>query len=71
MSRNHIHFAKHKNLSSGIRRNAEVYIYIDIEKAMKDGIKFYESDNGVILSPGVGEKGVIDSKYFSKVEFVN
>ena len=69
MSRNHIHFAKTKNVSSGIRKNAEVYIYIDVEKAMKDGIKFYESDNGVILSPGIGEKGIIDSKYFSKVEF--
>lgn len=71
MGRNHIHFAKSKNVSSGIRKNAEVYIYIDVKKAMENGIKFYESDNGVILSPGLGEKGIIFPEYFSKVEFSN
>ena len=71
MSRNHIHFAKSKNVSSGIRKNAEVYIYIDVKRAMENGIKFYESDNGVILSPGLGEDGIIIPEYFSKVEFSN
>lgn len=69
MSRNHIHFAKSKDVSSGIRKNAEVYIYIDVNKAMDAGIKFYESSNGVILSPGIGEDGFISTEYFSKVEF--
>lgn len=69
MSRNHIHFAKSKNVSSGIRKNAEVYIYVDVNKAIKAGIKFYESDNGVILSPGIGKDGIIPTEYFSKVEF--
>lgn len=68
MKRNHIHFAKTKNVSSGIRKNAEVYIYIDVVKAMNDGIKFYESSNGVILSPGIGKEGIISYKYFSDVE---
>ncbi len=68
MKRNHIHFAKTKNVSSGIRKNAEVYIYIDVAKAMNDGIKFYESSNGVILSPGAGNDGIISCKYFSDVE---
>ena len=71
MKRNHIHFAKTKNVSSGIRKNADVYIYIDVANAIKDGIKFYESSNGVILSPGIGDKGIIPNKYFSKVEFSN
>ena len=44
---------------------------IDVKKAMENGIKFYESDNGVILSPGLGEKGIIFPEYFSKVEFSN
>lgn len=68
MKRNHIHFAKTKNVSSGIRKNADVYIYIDVVKAMNDGIKFYESSNGVILSPGIGKEGIISYKYFSDVE---
>jgi RNA:NAD 2'-phosphotransferase (TPT1/KptA family) len=38
-----------------------------LEKALGDGIKFYKSDNGVILSPGVGEKGLIGPEYFLKV----
>ena len=46
-----------------------VYIYIDVKRAMENGIKFYESDNGVILSPGLGDKGIILPEYFSKVEF--
>ena len=69
MSRNHIHFAKSKEVSSGIRKNAEVYIYVDVNKAIEGGIKFYESDNGVILSPGIGKDGIIPIEYFSKVEF--
>ena len=68
MSRNHIHFAKSKHVSSGIRKNAEVYIYVDVNKAIEGGIKFYESDNGVILSPGIGKDGIIPIEYFSKVE---
>ena len=71
MKRNHIHFAKTKNVSSGIRKNADVYIYIDVINAMKDGIKFYESSNGVILSPGIGKNGIIPEKYFPRVEFEN
>jgi 2'-phosphotransferase len=69
MERNHIHFAKglpgEDGVISGMRKTAEVYIYIDMEKAIKDGIKFYESDNGVILSEGIN--GIIPLKYFKKV----
>ena len=37
---------------SGIRWNCKVVIYIDLAKAMSKGLKFYESDNGVILCEG-------------------
>ena len=60
---------KSKEVSSGIRKNAEVYIYVDVNKAIEAGIKFYESENGVILSPGIGKDGIIPTEYFSKVEF--
>lgn len=70
MSRNHIHFAtgtpKNTDVISGMRKNCEVYIFIDLEKALLDDIKFYKSENGVILSPG-DDHGKIDKKYFLKV----
>lgn len=71
MNRLHIHFASgllsDPNVKSGMRHSANVFIYIDAVKAMADGIRFYTSANGVILSEGVGEKGTIDPKYFLKV----
>ncbi|KAJ3125804.1 tRNA 2'-phosphotransferase 1 [Nowakowskiella sp. JEL0407] len=70
ISRKHIHFAVGKlgedGVISGMRRTADVYIYIDAEKAMKDGIKFLRSHNNVILSSGID--GVIMPEYFLKVE---
>tara|TARA_Y100000813_G_C24116546_1_gene330476 strand:+ start:94 stop:672 length:579 start_codon:yes stop_codon:yes gene_type:complete len=67
MNRNHIHMAKSRNVKSGVRKNADVFIYIDVTSAINDGIKFYESENGVILSPGIN--GVIPSKYFLSIEY--
>lgn len=70
MQRKHIHFAKgtfkDRAVISGLRYNAEVHIYIDLKKALDDGIKFYESENGVILTPG-NDNGFLDHKYFAKV----
>lgn len=69
MTRNHIHMAKSKNVKHGIRANANAYIFINVKQAIIDGIKFYESSNGVILSPGLGIKGIIPPKYFLSIEF--
>ena len=69
MKRNHIHFAKSYDIAAGIRKNAEVFIYIDVHNSILNGIKFYESDNGVILSPGIGDNGIITSKYFKKIDY--
>lgn len=72
MSRQHIHMAEglpgDNGVISGMRKSCDIIIYLDVESAMKDGIKFYKSPNGVILSPGIGEKGVIPPKYFKKIE---
>ncbi len=67
MNRNHIHMAKSRDVKCCVRKNANVFIYIDITSAINDGIKFYESENGVILSPGID--GVIPSKYFLSIEY--
>lgn len=57
------------NAKSGIRKGysrPDILIYLDIEKAIKDGIEFYVSKNGVILSPG-NQDGIIEPKYFKDV----
>lgn len=70
MKRNHIHFAKglptDADIISGVRSNAQVFIYIDLNKALADNIQFYESENGVVLSPG-DPTGYLKPKYFLKV----
>ncbi|PKX98204.1 tRNA 2'-phosphotransferase [Aspergillus novofumigatus IBT 16806] len=43
---------------SGMRRDAQILIYIDIKKAMAAGCPFWRSENGVILSEGVDVGGV-------------
>jgi 2'-phosphotransferase len=68
-SRQHIHFSKGKNAISGARKNCNVFIYIDLAKALEDGYKFFESKNGVILCPG-DENGYLPASYFSKIEYV-
>jgi len=70
MNRQHIHLSEDfpglKSVISGMRSNCEIAIYIDVKKAMLDGIKFYRSTNNVILSPG-DESGFLKPKYFSKI----
>ncbi|AAQ99103.1 unknown [Neodiprion lecontei nucleopolyhedrovirus] len=66
MSRNHIHLGTSKK---NARKNAEVFVYIDIQKCLKNGILFHFSSNGYILTTGID--GTIPSKYISKYEFAN
>ena len=70
MNRKHIHMASSINpgvVVSGARNSAEVFIVINVEKAIADGILFYKSKNGVILSPGKGSTGLIPPEYFSRI----
>lgn len=70
MRRNHIHMATSMDpasIVSGARKSAEVYIVINISKALAANIPFYVSKNGVVLSPGIGETGVIPSEYFDAI----
>lgn len=52
MRRKHIHIAKSLEAKSGKRSNCTLLVYIDMDAAMHDGIQFYESANGVILTEG-------------------
>lgn len=68
MARNHIHLTESEVFRgdvSGFRSSSEILIYVDVAKAMADGVAFYRSANNVILTEGVD--GVLSTKYFAKV----
>jgi len=72
-NRNHVHMTTASKLDvgydlviSGMRRSCDVFVYIDIKEAMRDGLKFFVSTNNVILSPG-NNRGFILPKYFKEV----
>ena len=50
-----------------MRKSSEIYIYVNGTKCADDGVPFYRSDNGVILTAGVKEEGMLPLKYFAKV----
>lgn len=72
MGRNHIHMSTglpedKQGVISGMRKDAEVLIYVDIQESLKDGgVLWWISDNGVVLTEG-DENGVLSTKYFKKV----
>ncbi|XP_062892505.1 tRNA 2'-phosphotransferase 1 [Mobula hypostoma] len=69
-ARQHIHLApglpEDGSVISGMRSSCELAIFVELEKALNDGIPFYLSTNQVILTPG-NEDGVLPPKYFQKV----
>jgi 2'-phosphotransferase len=71
MGRNHIHFATgllgEDGVISGLRKSCDIYIYINPVKCAHDGIKFYQSDNGVLLTAGVNAEGILPLSYGSHV----
>lgn len=71
MKRNHIHFTPHLAVDptrphSGFRSSCDTLIYVDVAAALADGIKFFMSSNGVILSPG-NKRGFIPPRFFAKI----
>ena len=66
MARNHIHLGQGLNAQSGMRKSCDLIIEIDVEKAMNDGIQFFRSENGVILTSGID--GYLHKKYFKQVK---
>ena len=63
MKRKHIHIAESDEAKSGKRSSCDVKILINMELAMSEGIKFYRSENGVILTEG-DKNGLLLPKYF-------
>lgn len=71
MSRHHVHLAEglpgDSGVISGMRRSAQVHVWVDVARAVRAGIAFYRSQNGVILSPGNSD-GYVPCEYFARVE---
>ncbi|KAG5503420.1 hypothetical protein JKF63_05559 [Porcisia hertigi] len=71
MNRQHIHFSKglvnDAQVISGMRQNVQLFIYLDVVAALADGVALYESSNGVILTPGVGDTRQLPLRYVTKV----
>ena len=67
--RNHIHFIAslpgRGRVKSGMRDDCDLAVFIDLPRALEDGIPFFRSANDVILSPGVD--GVIAAHYIIQV----
>ena len=68
--RNHVHFVPYEpgdgRVISGMRYNCEVAVYVDLARALRDGVPFFVSANQVILSPGVN--GAVPRSYLQKVK---
>jgi 2'-phosphotransferase len=70
MARRHIHLAAglpgDSGVISGMRRSSEVFIWVDVVAAVRAGVPFYRSQNGVILTPGDAE-GLLPMSLFASV----
>ncbi|XP_029649910.1 tRNA 2'-phosphotransferase 1 [Octopus sinensis] len=70
MRRMHIHFAIGEpgdpRVISGMPPYSDIIIYLNLNLALRDGLKFFLSENKVILTEG-DEYGFIKPKYFQKV----
>lgn len=62
-SRTHIHCVEELGQKSGFRPDCDTLVYINTHLAVNDGIKFYKSNNGVVLTSGINNK--LDPKYLS------
>lgn len=70
MKRNHIHLAQGvpgEGVISGMRTSSQVLIFINLQKALDAGIKFFLSNNGVILTEG-DDEGFLRPEFFERVE---
>ena len=71
MGRNHIHLALDRlgeGVISGMRRTSTRFIYVDVGKAVRDGVPFLLSSNGVVLTPGVDDTQTLPLTYVLRTE---
>jgi RNA:NAD 2'-phosphotransferase (TPT1/KptA family) len=49
---------------SGFRADARVAVLVDVARGVREGVPFFLSSNGVVLSPGEGDTGTIPTRLF-------
>jgi len=76
MGRNHVHCSTglpgdDESVVSGMRKDAELLVYVDVERSIREaGMKWWVSENGVVLTEGVdegGEEGLVPARFFREV----
>mmetsp|Transcript_26550 Transcript_26550/g.86824 ORF Transcript_26550/g.86824 Transcript_26550/m.86824 type:complete len:90 (-) Transcript_26550:79-348(-) len=71
MTRHHIHLAEglpgEAGVISGMRKSAEVFVWVDVLRAMRMGVTFYLSQNRVVLTPGREVDGLLPLEAFASV----
>eukprot|EP01065_Artemidia_motanka_P021928 TRINITY_DN2614_c0_g1_i11.p2 TRINITY_DN2614_c0_g1~~TRINITY_DN2614_c0_g1_i11.p2 ORF type:complete len:435 (+),score=125.76 TRINITY_DN2614_c0_g1_i11:602-1906(+) len=70
MDRQHVHFCdgdpgRGKKIR-GLRKSAEVLVFVDLPMCYADGIEFFVATNGVVLTPGNRDRR-IPPRYFKSV----
>jgi 2'-phosphotransferase len=72
MNRQHIHFAigrpGQNGVISGMRTSAQVLIYLNVARCLKDNVSLLRSANNVILCPGGPDNGPLPPSYFQWAE---
>ena len=53
---------------SGMRRTSTVMIWVDVKKSLKEGVEWWRSENGVVLTEGVGEPRMLGFEWIRWVE---
>ncbi|ODA82779.1 hypothetical protein RJ55_01288 [Drechmeria coniospora] len=69
MGRTHVHCSTgtpEEGVVSGMRRDAELVIEIDVQGSLRAGVTWWRSDNGVLLTEG-GQDGLLSTTFFKKV----
>ena len=49
---------------SGVRNDCEVAVWVDVARGVAEGVPFFVSANGVVLSPGEGDSGTVPPRLF-------
>ncbi|GAB2210741.1 hypothetical protein Droror1_Dr00016024 [Drosera rotundifolia] len=69
MTRLHVHFScglpTDGEVISGMRRDVNMLIFLDVKKALEEGMKIFISDNKVILTEGFD--GTVPVQFFEKI----
>lgn len=71
MRRHHVHLATDvpgsEGVLSGARPQCDAFVWVDVRRAIRAGLRFFRSSNGVLLCEGDAD-GAIPPAFFAKVE---